>query len=110
MTDQQIEERTSECLAMGKQGAVLVSPCISKGEKQIMRAAFNQGIPLIILQENGFADLAKPGGKRMDACARGQLLLLAPWHHHNEHVTISRSQCLALNELAEMICQSVRFE
>ena len=110
MTDQQIEEKTSECLAMGKQGAVLVSPCISKGEKQIMRAAFNQGIPLIILQENGFADLAKPGGKRMDACARGQLLLLAPWHHHNEHVTISRSQCLALNELAEMICQSVRFE
>jgi len=109
MTDQQIEEKTSECLAMGKQGAVLVSPCISKGEKQIMRAAFNQGIPLIILQENGFADLAKPGGKRMDACARGQLLLLAPWHHHNEHVTISRSQCLALNELSAMICQTVRF-
>lgn len=110
MTDQQIEERTSECLAMGKQGAVLVSPCISKGEKQIMRTAFNQGLPLIILQENGFANLAKPGGKRMDACARGQLLLLAPWNHHNEHITISRSQCLALNELAEMICQSVRFE
>lgn len=33
---------------------------------------------LIILQENGFTDLAKPGGQRMEACQRGQLLLLAP--------------------------------
>ena len=70
-----------------------------------MRAAFNEGLPLIILQENGFTDLAKPGGQRMDACARGQLLLLAPWEHHNERLTITRNQCLSLNESARMICE-----
>ena len=107
MTEQQIEAKTVECLTMASQGAVLVSPCISKGEKQIMRAAFDRGLPLIILQENGFTDLAKPGSKRMEACARGQLLLLAPWQHHNEKLPISRSQCLALNELARIICQDV---
>ena len=72
--------------------------------EHIMRAAFEEGLPLIILQENGFTDLAKPGGQRMEACARGQLLLLAPWQHHNEQTTISRQQCLSLNDMARMIC------
>ena len=77
------------------------------GEKKAVHAAaFEEGLPLIILQENGFTDLAKPGGKRMEACARGQLLLLAPWQHHNERLTISRTQCLALNEMARKICEN----
>ena len=105
LTDQQIEEETTRMLSMARQGAVLVSPSISPGEKHIMRTAFNEGLPLIILQEIGFTDLAKPGGLRMEACARGQLLLLAPWEHHNERTTISRNQCLTLNELARMICR-----
>jgi hypothetical protein len=91
-------------MALARKGAVLVSPSISPGEKHIMRAAFEEGLPLIILQENGFTDLAKPGGQRMDACARGQLLLLTPWQHHNEQTTISRQQCLSLNDMARMIC------
>ena len=70
-----------------------------------MRAAFEEGLPLIYLQENGFTDLAKPGGKRMEACARGQLLILAPWEHHNEKLTIKRGQCLQLNEMAKKICE-----
>ena len=70
-----------------------------------MRAAFEEGLPLIYLQENGFTDMAKPGGKRMDARARGQLLILAPWEHHNEKLTIKRGQCLVLNEMARIICE-----
>ena len=65
-----------------------------------MRAAFEEGLPLIYLQENGFTDLAKPGGKRMEACAKGQLLILAPWEHHNEKLALKRGQCLELNEMA----------
>ena len=105
LTEEQIAEKTEEMLSLARQGAVLVSPCISKGEKLIMRAAFDAGMPLIILQENGFTDLAKPGGHRMDACARGQLLLLAPWEHHNERTAITRNQCLTLNALAHQICE-----
>ena len=69
-----------------------------------MRAAFEENMPLIILQENGFTDLAKPSGRRMEACACGQLLLLALWEHHNEQLTIRRDQCLSLNALAMEIC------
>ena len=105
LTDDEIAEKQAWWLSQARSGAVLVSPCISKGEKQVMRAAFEEGLPLIILQENGFTDLAKPGGQRMEACQRGQLLLLAPWQHHNERLTISRTQCLALNEMAKMISQ-----
>ena len=105
ITDEQLRERQAWWLQQARSGAVLVSPCISKGEKAVMRAAFNEGLPLIVLQENGFTDLAKPNGPRMEACARGQLLLLAPWQHHNEQHLIRRDQCLALNDLARMICE-----
>lgn len=107
MTEEEIKKKVDECLRAASQGAVLVSPSISPGEKAVMRAAFERGFPLIILQENGFSDLAKPGGKRMDACAEGRLLILAPWQHHNERIAIRRDQCLSLNEMARLICSSV---
>ena len=104
LTEQEIDTKVVQCLAAARQGAVLVSPSISPGEKAVMRAAFDAGFPLIYLQENGFTDLAKPSGARMEACARGQLLILAPWEHHNEKTTIKRDQCLTLNEIARRIC------
>lgn len=105
ISDEELKAKLHNCLRAARQGAVLVSPAISQGEKAIMRAAFEEGLPLIYLQENGFTDLAKPGGKRMEACARGQLLILAPWEHHNEKMTIKRVQCLELNEMARIICE-----
>ncbi len=104
LTETEIETKIKEYLTAARQGAVLVSPAISVGEKKVMRAAFDEGLPLVYLQENGFTDLAKPAGSRMEACARGQLLILAPWNHHNEQATISRDQCLKLNELAHLVC------
>ncbi len=105
ISEEELKGKMNECLRAAQQGAVLVSPAISKGEKAIMRAAFEEGLPLIYLQENGFTDLAKPGGLRMDACAKGQLLILAPWEHHNEKITIKREQCMKLNEMARAICE-----
>ena len=105
ITETDLQTKFDACLHAARQGAVLVSPAISKGEKAIMRAAFEEGLPLIYLQENGFTDLAKPGGKRMEACANGQLLILAPWEHHNEKLVIKRGQCLELNEMARIICE-----
>ena len=105
LTEAEIQQQVNYFLSAAAQGAVLMSPSISPGEKAVMRAAFERGFPLIFLQENGFTDLAKPGGQRMEACARGQLLILAPWEHHNERIAISRNQCLSLNDMARMICE-----
>ena len=104
LTDAEIKQTTESFMKASQRGAVLVSPAISSGEKTVMRAAFEHGFPVIVLLENGLTDLAKPGGRRMDACMEGKLLLLAPWAHHNERTTISRGQCLSLNEMARAIC------
>jgi len=105
LTEQQIEAEKAKALALCRQGAILVSPSISPGERAIMRAAFDAGFPEIILKDNGFAPLTKPSGKSFDACARGQLLFLGPTFHSNERKTISRSECLGLNEIARRLCE-----
>ena len=104
LTPLQINATVQRFLSHAQNGAVLVSPSISPGEKAVMKAAFEHGFPVIVLQENGFAPLAKPGGRRFDACVQGRLLMLAPWEHHNDKRVIKRSQCLDLNEMARVIC------
>ena len=91
-------------LLRGDKGGVVVSPCISPGEKEIARAALDAQHPLIVILENGFPPLYKPPGKYFDACAKGLLLMLAPWPYHTERHTITREQCLALNNFAYEIC------
>ena len=78
LTETEIQEMKEKALIACASGAVLISPCISPGEKAVMRAVFEKDYPEIVLLENGLTDLAKPGGARFDACAKGQLLLLAP--------------------------------
>ena len=102
----QIEMEKARYLDMARQGTVLVSPAISPGEKQVMRAAFDAGLPTIVLVENGFTPLTKPKGEQFDACAQGRLLLLAPWEHHNEKRTITAYQCQQLNLMAIEICNN----
>ena len=77
LTPLQINATVQRFLSLAQNGAVLISPSISPGEKAVMKAAFEHGFPVIVLQENGFAPLAKPGGRRFDACAQGRLLMLA---------------------------------
>lgn len=105
LTEEQIKEKTDAALKLCQQGAVLVSPSISPGEKAIMRAAFEKGYQEIIIKDNGFAPLTKPSGAGFDACASGQMLFLGPTYHSNEHKAITRSQCLNLNDIAEKLCQ-----
>ena len=104
LTKLEITATVQQFLSHAQNGAVLVSPSISPGEKAVMKAAFEHGFPVIVLQENGFAPLAKPGGRRFDACAQGRMLMIAPWEHHNDKRVIKRSQCLDLNEMARVIC------
>ena len=84
-------------------GGVLVSPFISPREKEARNMARQFSGDLIILRENGFPDIFKPQGWEFPYCADGHLLLLAPWPHHNERTTITRRQCLSLNDMAHAI-------
>lgn len=90
-------------LHRGSQGGVVVSHCISSGEKEIAHAALDAKQPLIVVLENGFPPHYKPQGKYFTACAEGLLLMLAPWPYHTDKHPITRSQCNALNEMAKDI-------
>ena len=104
LTEEQIDAEIKVALAAAAQGAVHVSPAISPGEKAVMRTLLDAGYPLIFLEENGLTLYTKPGNRFFQACANGQLLIMAPWEHHNEQTTITRNKCLALNELSKEIC------
>lgn len=90
-------------LDCGDRGGVLVSAAIAPREKAVMREAMERGYRIILLRENGFSPMYKPLGESFDACVEGRLLQIAPWDYHMGQQTITRSQCLSLNELAEAI-------
>lgn len=106
LSESDIEMETKRYLEAAKQGAVLISPAISPGEKCVMRTAFNAGLPTIVLLENGFTPLSKPHGEQFYACAKGHLLMLSPWEHHNEKKTITAQQCMELNLMAQELCKN----
>lgn len=104
LTDKEIEQEKNKHLELSRNGAVIVSPCISPGEQAIARNTRKNGYPLIVILENGFSEYYKPPGEYFQACANGNLLMLAPWKYHPEKRNITREQCLQLNAIAEKIC------
>ena len=100
LTETDIEKEVFNHLEAARQGAVLVSPAISPAEKRVMRAVFDAGYPTIVLMENGFTPLSKPYGEQFYACAKGTLLMLSPWEHHNEKRKLTATQCQQLNLMA----------
>lgn len=104
LTAADIEAAKARYLAEARQGAVLVSPAISEGEKAVMRAALDARLPLIFLSPNSLTPLSKPGGTFIEACSRGDLLILAPWPDRTATQDLTRVECLALNDMAKKIC------
>ena len=66
-------------LAEAREGVVLVSPAISTPERLVIDAAIDEGLPVINLQKEPITRYWKPERRRFEACARGALLILAPW-------------------------------
>ena len=60
---------------------------------------------VITLKNKGFSPLYKPGGKLFDACAAGNLLMLAPvnWPYVPGEKPITRDQAQVLNRIAQFI-------
>jgi len=99
------EERLAAALEAAAHGAVVLSPCISDGERQIAREALRRGLPLVALRNMGFAPLQKPVGRLFDICAEGRLLLLAPaaWPHCTQEKPMTRFDATALNRIAQWL-------
>lgn len=102
-SDEENARLRTEWLECGERGGVLVSAAISQKEKEVMREAMDRGYRIILLRENGFPKLYKPAGESFNACSDGRLLQISPWPYHMEKKTITRAQCMELNEMAERI-------
>ena len=57
------------------------------------------------MTDNGFRDYYKPSDTLFDAVAAGRVLILSPWAYDADKRHISRADCVALNGMAEEICQ-----
>lgn len=102
LNDEEIALEGDKLLA---QGAVLVSRAVSRGEKAIINRALEAGVPVILISDNGFSEMAKPGGKLFDACAAGKLLLISKNEHHNDYLPLTQERCHDMNALARAIAR-----
>lgn len=93
------------CVMAARQGVVMVSPFISTDEKLVMQVFLQEQLPFIFLTDNGFRDYYKPSDTLFDAVAAGRVLILSPWTYDTDKRHISRADCVALNGMAEEICQ-----
>lgn len=107
------------------QGVVSVTSAISNGERMISRRLREEGMPLVVIQKDGFPPIGsphekyfKPGGVYFDACAAGRLLLIEPYEDvlcdpivaeavYRKSPMASREskryRFLALNKIGEML-------
>lgn len=106
ITGQQLDAEIAHYLQLAHNGTVLISPAISPGEKAVMRAAFNAGLPTIVIMANGFTPMSKPHGEQFYACAEGRLLMLSAWEHHNERQKLTANQCQQMNLMALELCNT----
>ena len=104
-TSPEYGERLADALAAAVHGAVIISPCVSDGERQIAREALKRNLPLVTLQNKGFAHLQKPVGRYFDACAEGRLLMMAPaaWPYTPQEKPMTRFDATALNRLCQWL-------
>ncbi len=94
----------NSCVLVARRGTVMVSPFISPHEKEAMQVLLREQLPFICLTDNGFRDYYKPRDALFDACAAGRVLILSPWAYDADKRHISRADCVALNDMAEEIC------
>ncbi len=80
-------------------GGVLVSPFISKKEKDIRKEAELLGSRFILITNKPFGDREKPMGQDFALCTQGRMLIIAPQSAWD----FSRTACQQMNALANHI-------
>lgn len=81
----------------------LISPFISKPEKEIKKAVLESGGRIIEILDNGFPERYKPSGTAFDLCLEGRLLQIAPLVYETSKIPLTRNRALELNATARQI-------
>lgn len=101
------DQKLEDCLYYAENGGVVVSAFISAREKAIRKRIEEVGGRIILIKDRPFEDKEKPALHDFNLCCEGKLLIISPLDYLNlpkaDHP--SRSQCLDMNALAELICR-----
>jgi len=101
--DKRLREYVDGCLDAARQGTVMVSPFIHEKEREVLYSVLSKGGKVIYLADNGFGEFYKPSDGIFDAVAKKQVLILSPWPYDPKKRSITRAECVALNQMAEEI-------
>ena len=101
---QRLHDYKESCLNAARQGAIMVSPFISPDEQDLLNSLLDEKRSVIYLADNGFGQYYKPSARFFDAVDAGQMLILSPWTYDPNKKSISRTECTALNLMAEELC------
>lgn len=97
----------NDCILKARHFHALISPFISPHEAVVRDVALREGHSVIILTDNGFTNFTQCPGNLYDYCVKGQVLILVPSElpHINNKSTITRQECVMLNERAAEIAE-----
>lgn len=106
---EELEAAKSRWNRCTQNGGILISPFISKAEKEVFTDAMAQGGRAIVLTTDLITERYKPSGQYFDLCAQGRLLMLHPvGMAGRSYGGITRSEALAMNRAAEVIANQAR--
>lgn len=98
-TEEELQQKLAVWRYTAANGGVLVSPFISKAERDVLHEAESLDGNVILIVNAPMPERFKPQGASFERCMRGHLLVLAL----PEKIPLSRDGCLTLNRLASEI-------
>lgn len=104
---QPLRDYKNGCVIAARNGTVMVSPFISEHEREVLDVLLKEKQSLIYIANNGFGRYFKPSSALFDAVADGRLLILSPWPYDPAKKRVSREECVAMNHMAEDICNTL---
>ena len=104
LSDAEIQQEVAHYLTLARGGAILVSPFISPAEKAVYDACYSERLNMIKIVNRGMDNkFVFPGGRDLQGCYEGFLLVMAPYADNTKSTRdarISRAQCLNMNDFA----------
>jgi len=104
---QPLRDYKNGCVLNARQGTVMVSPFISEHEKAVLDVLLKEKQSVIYIADNGFGRYFKPSDALFDAVSDGRMLILSPWSYDPSKKRVSREECVAMNKMAEEICDAL---
>ncbi|MDE5586106.1 MAG: hypothetical protein K2I92_07170, partial [Muribaculaceae bacterium] len=100
---EEILEKKASWLSSASKGTILVSPFISKAEKNIRTEAESLGARIILIVHEAFPERFAPAAHDFELCSEGRLLIISLGLPIGTDITYSI--CSDMNKLAKTIAE-----